>query len=220
MFDGELIEGHIGIDCGDHPIAVGPHDARSVDGKSIGIRIASLIEPEPPPAFAELRASEQIFDQAIYRVQRTILADGLDLLGAWEGTDEIQVETPHERGGRGARGTAQALLVQFSLHPSIDRVGFDIGYLIGYFGVDVVFRNRQRRTLKLRKRPMLFIACSLGDPASQDLFLRIRKGFIERCRGHEQVGILAMDPTNHFALVGPARDDRTTSPPGSSIPGS
>ena len=68
LLDGELIEGHIGIDSGDHPIAVGPHDTRAVDGKSIGIRIASLIEPEPPPAFAELRARQEVFDQPIDRV--------------------------------------------------------------------------------------------------------------------------------------------------------
>src|SRR3954471_15516669 len=48
----ELVEGHVPVQAGDDPVAVFPDGPGRVNIEAVGVGIASLVEPEPSPAFA------------------------------------------------------------------------------------------------------------------------------------------------------------------------
>ena len=54
LFDRELIEWHILIECLDDPVAVGPDRSRVVFFVTIGVRISGEIEPFARPPLAVL----------------------------------------------------------------------------------------------------------------------------------------------------------------------
>ncbi len=60
LFDRELIERHIILKCIDHPIAVGPYRSHLVFFVTVGICIASQVQPFTSPTFAIVRRLQQI----------------------------------------------------------------------------------------------------------------------------------------------------------------
>ena len=59
LFEGELIEGHVGIERVHHPIPPGPDFAEVIALKAVGVGVASEVEPRACPADAELIGGEE-----------------------------------------------------------------------------------------------------------------------------------------------------------------
>src|SRR5205814_1161388 len=88
--DGELIEGHVGIERADDPVAIWPEIAQVVALETVRIGIPCKIEPRARPAFTVLRGCEQAIDDALVRLRALIGEEVVDLLWGWRQPDQIE----------------------------------------------------------------------------------------------------------------------------------
>ncbi len=65
LFDRELIEGEVVVEGLDDPVAERPHVTVAVDGVSVGVGVAGLVEPVPAPALAVVRGRQQAVDESL-----------------------------------------------------------------------------------------------------------------------------------------------------------
>ncbi len=64
LFDGEAVEGHVGVEGLDDPVAVGPEVTEVVALEAVRVGVAGGVEPGPGPAFAVVRRAEQAVHRA------------------------------------------------------------------------------------------------------------------------------------------------------------
>jgi hypothetical protein len=106
LFDGELIEGHVGVEGTDDPVAIWPDGAAAVFFVAVGVGVAGEVEPFAGPAFAVLRGGEETVDGGL-----VVLAAGFDEGGGFFGgrgqTDEVEGDPAEERGGVSGRGRGE-----------------------------------------------------------------------------------------------------------------
>ena len=76
LLDGEAVEREVVVEGLDDPIAVGPHVAATIDRVAVGVGIAGLVEPVPPPALAVVRAGEEAIDEARPGVGALVVDEG------------------------------------------------------------------------------------------------------------------------------------------------
>ena len=70
LLDGELIEGHVIVDRVDDPISPAVRiGSRVVLFVAVAVRVASHVEPVPPPTFSEVRRLEQPIDEFLVGVR-------------------------------------------------------------------------------------------------------------------------------------------------------
>ncbi len=196
LFDGELIEGQVAVHGVDHPIAIGPHHAISVDGVAVGVGIPCLVEPVPAPALAVMRIGKQAVHGGIDRglgIGGVGVEKGVQFLRGRRQAGEVEVQAAQERGGGGFGGRRDALGLQTRedepierrAHPGVVRHG-------GWLG-----------TRKREKGPVAFVGRALFDPAAQrgDIGFGQRRLFGGR-RRHHIVGVVTEDADEQFAALG------------------
>ena len=201
---GEFIEGEIGVQRRDHPVAIGPHDAWTIDGVAMRVGIAGLIEPVSAPALAKQR----IGHQAVHQLRvggGGIVGEKLgDLFRAGSDPQQVEVQAAdlcHPR-GLGRRGKPP--LPQFAADERIEWRGSP------RFGVGL---DRGDGTLGRKECPVALIRCPGGDPAAEKL--PVGGGQLPpTCRwGHLLGGIGRFNPADQFAGVGILRHNRRAAPP-------
>ena len=104
LFEGETIEGLIGIERSDHVIAIGPNVARIVAVVTDRVGKADDVEPSDGHPFAVVRIGKQRLDQIAVGLLGGICDKGVDELGARGQSDQIVVKTTDERARIGLLG--------------------------------------------------------------------------------------------------------------------
>ena len=67
LFDDELVERLVGVECVDDPVAIGPHLAEVVEVKAVGVAVPGGVEPEPGHVLAVPGRVEQAVDDLLIR---------------------------------------------------------------------------------------------------------------------------------------------------------
>jgi hypothetical protein len=67
LLDGELVEGQVGVERADDPVAVGPDGANIVEVEAVGVGVADGVEPVAAEVFAVTRGGEKAGDGAVER---------------------------------------------------------------------------------------------------------------------------------------------------------
>ena len=67
LIDREAVERHVAVERVNHPVAVLPHDARSIFLEALGVGVARGVEPGPRPSLAIMRRGQQAIDEARVR---------------------------------------------------------------------------------------------------------------------------------------------------------
>lgn len=98
LFDGELIEGKIVVECLDDPVAVRPHITAAIDRIAVGVGVASLVEPVPTPTLAIVRACEESVYKESPCVGTFVVDEGGCFFGGGKKAGEIERESSNEGG--------------------------------------------------------------------------------------------------------------------------
>ena len=72
LLDGELVEGFVGVERIDDPVAVGPDRTRAVLLEAVGVRIARGVEPPASPLLAVVRRGQQTIHEPGVGVAGTV----------------------------------------------------------------------------------------------------------------------------------------------------
>ena len=180
LLDGELVERHVGVERVDHPIAVRPDRARAVLLVAVGVGVAGQIEPAARPALAVVRAGEQLIDELLVSIGRSVVDESIGLLGASAGGRSGRGRA----GGRACSGRPAArdgaLLASRLARTKLSmRIARPIG----------LPHRWQRRLLWRGKRPMRGVWGALGNPFFEEGFLGVGEHNMRRCGRHDHIGI-------------------------------
>ena len=162
--DGELVEGHVRVECVHHPVTVGPDAARGVNAVAVAVRIACLVQPPAAPALAMVRGGEEVDDEVL----DCRLGEGLHVGSGWRQPSEVEREAADESGGLGAWGRLDALLGKGGVDEGVNRIP---AFLLPLSSL--------RNALWRHEGPMcphtrLFVRrsfCALGNPAREERHL-------------------------------------------------
>ena len=98
LLDEELIPRFVVVESADHVVAipVGPFAGRIHSAVAIAVGIADDVEPMPSPMFAVGGRGQQLVDESLVGVGRTIVHELLD--GRWRGRQagQVEIEPPDE----------------------------------------------------------------------------------------------------------------------------
>ena len=124
----EAVVGLVLVECLDDVIAVTP-SVRLIVVVLIagGIRVAHRIQPVASPAFAVTGRVQQFIDQPCEGFLRRVLLERGHDCGRRQQADQIQVGSPHQRPGVGARSALDALIAQASGEERVDGMCFAAG---------------------------------------------------------------------------------------------
>ena len=197
LFDGEFVEGFVGVEGVDDPVAVGPHFAVVIQVQSVGVTEAGGVEPVAAHVFAVVGRGQQSFDHFFVGVGRAVLEEGIDFRDGGGQACEVEGDAANEGHAIGCGRWSQLLCGQLSADEAIDVVAAAVG---GWC-------LRDSGALDGDEGPVLFVACALGDPLSENVDFCGGQGFAGIGRRHEQVGIVAGDAMQQGAVFGLTGDD-------------
>src|SRR5207245_1044764 len=89
LLDRELVEGHVGVEGVDDPVAVGPDLARAVLLVAVGIGVAGEVEPTAGPALAVVGAGEEAVDELLVGVGGGVFGESVGFLGRRRKADQV-----------------------------------------------------------------------------------------------------------------------------------
>ncbi len=81
LFNRESVEGLVGVEGPDHPVAVRPHLPVIVEVQTVGVGVAGGIKPVPAAMFAPGRRSHELSDVGVQGLFRAILDEGFHRFG-------------------------------------------------------------------------------------------------------------------------------------------
>ena len=197
----EGVERQVVVEGPDHPIAIRPDPPFAVFLIAVGVGIAGQIEPSPRPAFAVARAREQPIDEFFIGIGGSVGDEGVELGRRRRQPRQIEMDAPAERGPIGLRAWPQPVAGEPVADEEIDRI-------LRRRGPGRVCHLRHRRAHRLPKRPVLGVRGAGGDPGGEDLLLPGSEHPLRVGRGHDDVGVGAVDPGHELAVVGVPRHDR------------
>ena len=197
LFQREAVEGQVGVERTDHPVAVFPDTARGVDRVAVAVGVAGLVEPPAAPALTiGGRGQEAIHLGGVggLRVLSAGLQEGIEFGGSGRQAREVERETAQELLRRGFGGGGESGFLEALLDEHVDRSGT---FLL------------QRRTNRGGESPVGFVGRAFFDPAAEGLPLLGRKLRLMGLRGrHHFFRILGEQTLPEFGLRRVARDDR------------
>ena len=121
LFDGEFIEGHVGVEGTDNPIAIGPNQTVVVQVQPVGVSVTGHIEPMPRHLFTVMRGVEILIDEFLVSLGRWVLGKAIDILDAWRQSRQGECQ-PTGEGSRVGRSehfklSFGGLLLERSIDP-------------------------------------------------------------------------------------------------------
>ena len=99
LLDGELVEGHVGVEGVDDPVAEFPDLAGGVDGIAVAVGVAGLVEPPAAPAFAVVGALEEAVDEFGVGLVGGVGEEGGDFFRGRGEAGEVERDAADEGGG-------------------------------------------------------------------------------------------------------------------------
>ena len=193
LLDGERIKGLVLIDGIHHPIAVLPHPAFVVEMKTMGVRVAGGVQPDPAQVLPVRWHGQRNVNRPFPR-QRSI-KESLDLIGGGRQSSEVKEQSTElplwssPRVGRQPR--RRHLLVQ---------KGID--------GMIKARRDGQRRSNWRFPRPMGVVRSAGRDPAAQNVHFRSIQPLVQFRGRHQLVRIVVHDPLQNLARLHVSGDQR------------
>jgi hypothetical protein len=103
LLDCELVEGHVGVERLDDPIAPAPHVPRAIVLIAAGVGIACGVEPGERHLLSIAGRSQQAIDKPFIGIRRAIGDESSDLLGSRWQPSEVEADAPDELRGAGLR---------------------------------------------------------------------------------------------------------------------
>ena len=157
LADRELIEGHVRVEGGDHPVTPAPDRARPVIGVAGAVGVAGEVEPLPGEVLTASLVREQKVDEPSDRVLGAIGREGVDHLGIGRQAGQIEREAAGEHGPRRLRLWREPLGLEPREDEAIDVVLRPGGVLHGGHG----------RPDRRHVRPVGLVAGAGRDPVPQ-----------------------------------------------------
>ena len=96
LLHGELVEGLVGIESRDHPIAVLPHRSGKVDMVTVRVGIAGQIQPVHGHALAEVGRSQQPVHQLLVSPRALLGKKILDFPEGGRESNKVEGQAPNE----------------------------------------------------------------------------------------------------------------------------
>ena len=196
LFDGEPIEGHVGVEGPDHPIPPRPDAAGAVFFVAVGVGVASQVHPSAAPAFAIAGRCEQLIHPAFITGVAGVFQEGFHLGRRGRETRQIEGNAAGQRVGVGRLGWRKSVLLESLEDELVDRIPRPIRR--SGFG--------RRDGLGSLERPVGNVFGAGGDPGFEGLFLGVGECLTGARRRHDLVGIPGVDTGDQFAGLGLARD--------------
>lgn len=200
LFDGELVEGEVGIVGADDPVAEGPGGARAVEAEAFGVCVAGEVEPVGGPFFAEVGGGEEAGDFLLPG------GFGVGFPGGFEGVefgkgggeaDEVEREAAEEEGGLGLGVGLEVFLFEVGEDEVVD----------GVFGPVLLFDGGRGSGDGSFEGPVFVPFRAFGDPLAEFGDVGLFEGRAVLWLGHDEVGIGGGDAFNKFRLVWFSWDD-------------
>ena len=202
LLDGELREGHVGVERVDNPVAIRPEVAEVVALEAVGVCVTCVVEPRPGPADAELRGGEEAVHELfncrlpIADCRLVIPDEGVHLLRSrWE-PDEVEREATDEDFRRRFGGWLETFLLEAGEDESVK----------GITDFRKPGADRFHVSPVLRGGPGVWPFRTLVYPSLDDIGLRLGERFAA-IRHHVIMALRKRDAAHEFALRGIAGDD-------------
>ena len=199
LLHGKLIEGHVAVECPDHPVAPRPDLAGVVAEEAVGIGVARSVEPVGRHAFAVARRGQQPIHGALVGVGADISQKFVERRRRRRQAGEVERNAAEERRLVGRGRKREVFFFEPGDNEAVDGI-LDVGFGIG--------DSRQRRLHWGGERPVRAILGALGDPAAQRGDLGGGERDVGISRRHPLVREPRLDPWDEFAQVRFARHDR------------
>ena len=199
LLHGKLIEGHVAVECPDHPVAPRPDLAGVVAEEAVGIGVARSVEPVGRHAFAVARRGQQPIHGALVGVGADISQKFVERRRRRRQAGEVERNAAEERRLVGLGRKREVFFFEPGENETIDGI-LDLEFWI--------FDSRQRRLRWYGERPVRAILGALGDPAAQRGDLGGGERDVGISRRHPLVREPRLDPLDEFAQVRFARHDR------------
>ena len=124
LLQNELRVRLVGVERLNHVVAIAPGVGIVVIvDMTPAVGVPGNIQPVAPPTLSIMRRGQQSIDQTFERVWRRILDESLDLFGAGQQADQVQVSAADQGVAVGRGSGRQAFLVQRLLDEGVDRMG-------------------------------------------------------------------------------------------------
>ena len=195
LLDGELIEGHVLVECIDEPVPVAPDGAPVVLLVALRVGVAGKVEPEASPALAVVGGGQEPIYQGFIGLGGGVPDEGRRFLEARRQTGQIQAEAPGERVAVRFGAGLEALLFQARQDEEIHPVSWP----------PRVLDRRRRLILGLHEGPVVIVGRALSDPALEVVDLlgaeRVSLG------RHAIIKVARGDSPDELAFLGLPRDD-------------
>ena len=96
LFDGELVKRHVGVECADNPVTVGPDRSWWIVGVAGAIGIPGQIEPAPGEMFAVAGMVEQLIHESLDGSWRGVSNESVNCLWTERQPGQVEGEPPGE----------------------------------------------------------------------------------------------------------------------------
>ena len=215
LLDEELVERLVGVERVHDVVAITPRVAiRDVLVQSVGVRVASHIQPVPPPSFTVLRRREQPLDDAIEGVGRFIRDKLINVVRRRREAGQVKRDSAQKRSLVGGRSGCEAPLFQLGQNECIDRRPHPVDVL--HSGQRGVRDGSQRpelaalvdvddaRTGRGGGKSLARIGCTHLHPGFEVAHLRVAERSL---RWHLQIAVLVPDRFDKATLLGITRDE-------------
>ena len=197
LFDGELVEGKVAVEGGDHPIAVGPDFAVVVDVDAVGIAVAGGVQPVAGAMLAIVGRGQVAVHHALVGGGGGVLEKGLDLGGLGRQAGGVERDAADQGAAIFGRRGREALLFELRQNETVDGIAHPGGVCDGgRLGLDGSLEG-----------PVFFPRSAAVDPALEDRDLRRGEALVRIGRRHAEVGVRIADALVEQALGGFAGHD-------------
>ena len=191
LFDGESVEAFIRVEGADDVVAIWRDVSGVVGVIAGGVGVADEIEPPHSHALAVMRGCEEFLDELFVGVGSLVVHEGVEFLGLWRESGDVEINTAAERGAVSLRGVLDAEHCVAREDKSINRVARE-----GEFA-----RCGRCRFFRRDVCPVLLILRALLDPFPQDFFVALAELAVLLFRRHHVVFVLSSNALPHFALI-------------------
>ena len=198
LFNGEFIEGQVGVQGTDDPVAIRPDGSVAILLVAVAVGVAREVEPLARPAFTVMGRGEELVHELFVGVGARILHEGVGLFRRGRKTDQIKIQPAAKREPVRFVGGKQFFLLHPLQHKGVDGVARrEVG--CGHAG----WRDQTR----WRESPVRFVFRTGGDPAFQDVLLLRQQRMLHLGGRHLLVLVTGKNACDDRALLRLARHD-------------
>ena len=198
LLDGKTVEGQVGVERVDHPVAVRPDAAGLVVRVALRVGVARQVEPAARPMLPVGGFRQLPVDESLVGAGRTVGGERLHLLKRGRQPRQIKCHPARQCMATRLGLRPHAGPLEMRQDETVDRVARPRG----------IPHNRRLRSHRRLVGPMAGIGGSARDPAPKGVDLARRQLLPGLRRRHQFVGIRGDETLQQLTLVGLAGDDR------------